>query len=43
MANKCKYYKQKQLVSYDGGATWSETGQYRQGDLIEYESSDCPE
>jgi hypothetical protein len=43
MANKCKYYKQKQLASYDGGTTWIETGQYRQGDLIEYESSDCPE
>lgn len=43
MANKCKYYKQRELVSYDGGVNWTPTGQYRQGDLIEYESSDCPE
>lgn len=43
MANKCKYYKQHELVSYDGGTTWSETGQYRQGDLIQYESPDCSE
>lgn len=42
MANKCKYYKQQEFVSYDGGSTWNPTGNYRQGDLIEYQSSDCP-
>lgn len=42
MANKCKYYKRQQLVSYDGGQTWTPTGVYFKGSLIEASSSDCP-
>ena len=43
MANKCKYYKEKQQVSYDFGVTWLDTGDYRKGNLYEYQSSDCQE
>lgn len=40
---RCKYYKQKRQVSYDGGATWQDVipYQYQRGELYEYESSDC--
>lgn len=40
---KCKYYKQKRQVSYDGGATWQDVipYEYQKGDLYEYESADC--
>ena len=40
---RCKYYKQKRQVSYDGGATWQDVipYQYQRGELYEYESADC--
>lgn len=41
MTNKCKYYKQAEYQSSDGGITWVETGNYRKGDLYEMDSQDC--
>lgn len=41
MSSYCKFYKQKQQVSYDEGTNWTDTGNYRQGELIERDSSDC--
>lgn len=41
MAKVCKYYKQVQQVSYDGGNTWQSTGEYRMGELYERNSRDC--
>lgn len=41
MSDICKFYKEEKEVSYDGGTTWIHTGEYRKGDLIEYESPDC--
>lgn len=37
----CKYYKEERLVSDDNGVTWYPTGEYRQGDAIGCDSSDC--
>ena len=36
-----KYSKEKQQASYDYGVTWSDTGNVRQGTLIEAYSLDC--
>lgn len=36
-----KYYKEAQIVSYDCGETWEETGQYRRGNVYERNSPDC--
>lgn len=36
-----KYYKEAQVVSYDCGETWEQTGQYRRGGVYEYNSTDC--
>ncbi len=37
-----KYAKEIQQVSYDGGQTWEDTSNYRQGSrVIEYDSADC--
>lgn len=41
--SKCKFYKELEYVSYDGGETWSPTGVFRKGDLIERDSADCAE
>ena len=41
MSNYCKYYKQIKQISSDYGQHWSDTSEYRQGDLYEYGSSDC--
>lgn len=41
MAKTCKYYKEKQLVSYDSGNTWQPTGLTRRGNLYESDSADC--
>ena len=41
MANYCKYQKLEKYVSYDG-VNWMPTGEYKKGNLIEYQSSDCP-
>lgn len=41
MAKSCKYYKQQRQVSYDNGVTWINLEEYRQGALIEVNSSDC--
>jgi len=38
---KDKYTKEKEQTSSDGGATWTDTGRTRQGDLIEANSDDC--
>lgn len=37
----CKYYKENEEVSYDGGITWEETKNYRRGALYESYSYDC--
>lgn len=42
MSNLCKYHRENRYISYDLGLTWSATGEYRKGTLIEYQSSDCP-
>lgn len=42
MLNNCKFYKEKKQVSYDFGVTWLDTGDYRKGNLYEYQSADCP-
>ena len=39
--SKCKYYLEKEVVSYDGGITWNETGVTRKGNLYEESSEDC--
>ena len=39
--NNCKYYKEEEYQSLDGGITWTAMGVYRKGDLIEYDSEDC--
>ena len=39
--SKCKYYLEKEVVSYDGGITWNETGVTRKGNLYEEGSEDC--
>ena len=39
---KCKYQKREHQISYDGGQTWT-TDQIIKGDLIEAQSSDCPD
>ena len=36
-----KYVKEKQQKSTDGGVTWTDTGNTRQGDVIELNSEDC--
>lgn len=41
MSDFCKFYKEEKEISYDDGATWEQTGIYRKGDLVEYESPDC--
>ena len=41
MTGNCKYYKQERYVSFDSGQTWSGTGEYSQGALIESASTDC--
>lgn len=42
MANsRCKFYKQVKQVTYDFGQTWTDTTEYRRGDIYEYDSSDC--
>lgn len=41
MANKCKYYKEEEVISYDNGATFTPTGQIRKGDLYEQDSPSC--
>lgn len=41
--SNCKYYRQRQQVSYDNGQTWLDTGEYRKGNLYEYDSVDCRE
>lgn len=41
MGKTCKYYKEKQLVSYDNGNTWQPTGLTRRGELYESDSTDC--
>lgn len=35
MANKCKFEKEREWVSYDGGIVWNPTDNYRIGKLIE--------
>lgn len=41
MATYCKYYKEEEYISIDGGTTWTAMGVYRKGDLLEYDSPDC--
>ena len=41
MATYCKYYKEEEYRSLDGGTTWTAMGVYRKGDLLEYDSPDC--
>lgn len=41
MSDFCKFYKEEKEISYDDGTTWEQTGIYRKGDLVEYESPDC--
>jgi len=41
MANRCKYYKEEEYISLDGGISWTAMGVYRKGDLIESGSTDC--
>lgn len=41
MARTCKFYKIKQLVSYDCGESWEATGRYDKGALYEANSRDC--
>lgn len=36
-----KYVKEKQQQSTDGGVTWTDTGNTRQGDIIQLNSKDC--
>ena len=41
----CKYIKQQEIVSYNGGEDWQDVmpAQYRKGQLIEHGSEDCSE
>ena len=41
--NFCKYYKQKEIVSYDSGTTWQDVIPYvyQVGELYEIDSPDC--
>ena len=41
----CKYLKQQEIVSYNGGVDWQDVmpAQYRKGQLIEHDSEDCGE
>ena len=39
--NGSKYVREDYEVSTDGGETWTSTGQYRTGSLVEESSSDC--
>ena len=39
--NGDKYRIEKEQVSYDGGVTWTDTGNTRRGELIEVDSTDC--
>ena len=41
----CKYLKQQEIVSYNGGVDWQNVmpAQYRKGQLIEHDSEDCGE
>ena len=39
--SRCKFYKEEEYISVDGGITWTATGNYRKGSLIELESVDC--
>lgn len=41
MARTCKFYKIKQLVSYDCEESWEATGRYDKGALYETNSRDC--
>jgi hypothetical protein len=41
MPKSCKFYKEQEYISYDYGATWVATSNYRMGDLIERRSTDC--
>ena len=42
MSSYCKFYKEKQQVSYDNGVTWIDvSGATRKGNLIERDSPDC--
>ena len=36
-----KYYKEQKYVSYNNGRTWQSLDEYRKGELIEYNSTDC--
>ena len=40
-ASKNKYAKEIKQISTDGWKTWTDTGEYRQGRLIEENSKDC--
>ena len=37
----CKYYRLEKQISTDGGQTWTSTGEYKAGGLVEFASSDC--
>ena len=43
--SNCKYYKQKEQVSYNDGITWEDVipYEYRKGELYEMDSEDCSE
>lgn len=38
-----KYTKEAEYISYDGGSTWTATGNERKGSLLEEDSEDCHE
>ena len=40
--SQCKYNMREHQISYDNGVTWSSL-EVIKGELIEYESSDCPD
>lgn len=40
-SNGNKYQKEKEQISYDNGVTWEDTGNARNGSLIEADSEDC--
>lgn len=38
----CKFYKEKEQISYNSGQTWYDIpGSYRKGEIYEYDSADC--
>lgn len=37
----CKYYKEKKQISSNYGQDWEDTGDYREGELYQYDSDDC--